>query len=73
MMKEILKEIQNTKISKGNSYTLSSDIGNFKKGDKIKVDKTIPSGEDIQLYLSNNQGVTDVLYIDKNDNFEELL
>jgi hypothetical protein len=68
-----LNELKNSQISVGDTYTLSADLGKFKKGETIKVKKKIPSAEDIQLYLTNNKGVTDVFYLDKNDNFEELI
>jgi hypothetical protein len=69
---KILTEIKKTEISVGDTYTLSADLGKFKKGEKIKVTKKTPSAEDIQLYLTNDKGVTDIFYLDKNDTFEEL-
>jgi hypothetical protein len=68
-----INELKNSQISVGDTYTLSADLGKFKKGETIKVKKKIPSAEDIHLYLTNNKGVTDVFYLDKNDNFEELI
>ena len=70
---KILTEIKKAEISVGDTYTLSADLGKFKKGEEIKVTKKTPSAEDIQLYLTNDKGVTDIFYLDKNDNFEELL
>jgi len=67
-----LKEVKATSIKVGNTFTLSGDIGKFKKGEKVTVTKTKPNGDDIELYLKNKSGVIDVFYLDKNDNFEEL-
>ena len=69
---KLLTEIKKTEISVGDTYVLSADLGKFKKGETVKVTKKTPSAEDIQLYLTNDKGVTDIFYLDKNDTFEEL-
>lgn len=67
-----LNEVKAISIKVGNIFTLSGDIGKFHKGEKVTVDNIKPSGNDIELSLSNETGVKDVFYMDKNDNFEEL-
>ena len=68
----MLDEIKATAIRTGNTFTLSGDIGKFKKGEKVTVTKVRPNGDDIELHLSNKSGITDILYLDKNDDFIEL-
>jgi hypothetical protein len=67
-----LDEIKAISIKAGEKFTLSGDIGNFKKGDEVTVDSIEPNGDDIQLHLSNDQGIKDTFYLDKDDDFEEL-
>jgi hypothetical protein len=69
---KLLTEIKNHQISVGDTYTLSADLGKLKKGEKVKVTKKRPDGNDIKLYLTNEKGVTDVFYLDQSDDFEEL-
>lgn len=72
-VKDYLNEVKATSIKQGNTFTLSADIGKFVKGDKVTVDEVIPSGNDIELHLSNEAGDTDIFYLDINDDFEELM
>jgi hypothetical protein len=67
-----LSEIKAISIKVSDVFTLSGEIGNFKKGDKVTVDQIRPIGNDIKLHLSNDKGVTDTFYIDRDDDFEEL-
>lgn len=69
---KLLTEIKDSQISVGDTYTLSADLGKLKKGEKVKVTKKHPDGNDIKLYLTNEKGVTDVFYLDRSDDFEEL-
>lgn len=68
-MIELLNEV---KITKGESLTISANIGNFKKGDEVTVTDIRPNGDDIELHLRNSKGVKDVLYMDKTDSLEDL-
>lgn len=71
-VQQYLNEVKATQIGIGNQFTLSGDIGKFVKGDKVEVTNITPSGEDIELELTNENGDRDVFYLDKNDSFEEL-
>lgn len=72
-LKEYLNEVKATSIKVGKTFTLSNDIGKFVKGDQITVKDIKKSGEDVELHMSNQHGDEDVFYIDKNDDFEELI
>ena len=72
-LNKLLKEVKATQISVGDIFTLGGDLGEFKKGEKVEVQDKGTYGADIKISLSNNQGTTDEFYIDKNDDFEELL
>jgi hypothetical protein len=72
LMKELLNEIKATVIRTGDTFTLTGDIGQFKAGETVNIDQVRPTGEDIEIHLSNDNGLTDVFYLDKNDDFEEL-
>lgn len=68
-----LEEIMTSQIDVGDVFTLTSDIGLFKKGDKVQVKDKGVYGNDIKLILSNDQGVTDEFLLDIDDDFEELV
>lgn len=68
----LISEVKAMSIKKGNIFTLSGDIGKFKIGEKVTVDDVKPTGNDIEVHLSNEEGITDTFYLDSNDNFEEL-
>jgi hypothetical protein len=72
LMKELLNEIKATVIRTGDTFTLIGDIGQFKAGETVTIDQVRPTGEDIEIHLSNDNGLSDVFYLDKNDDFEEL-
>jgi len=72
-LQQYLDEVKATSIEMGKVFTLSGDIGKFKAGEKVIVDEIRPFGNDIELHLSNESGVTDTFYLDRNDNFEELM
>jgi len=63
-MIELLNEI---KLSKGETFKLSSSLGNFKKGDEVTIDDIQTTKHDIELHLTNSKGVKDVFYMDKNE------
>lgn len=71
-MKELLNEIKAISIRTGDTFALNGDIGQFKKGDKVTIDQVRPVGADVELHISNQNGLTDTFYLDKNDDFEEL-
>lgn len=71
-IKDYLNEVKVLSINPGQTFTLSCDLGNLKKGDKVKVNDVKPYGDDVEIHLSNDSGETDTFYLDKNDDFEEL-
>jgi hypothetical protein len=67
-----LEEIMTSQINVGDVFTLSSDIGLFKRGDRVEVKDKGMYGNDVKLILSNNQGITDEFLLDIDDDFEAL-
>jgi hypothetical protein len=67
-----LEEIKTSQIEVGDVFTLSSDIGLFKRGDRVEVKDKRMYGNDVKLILSNNQGITDEFLLDIDDDFEAL-
>jgi flagellar motor protein MotB len=67
-----LEEIMTSQINVGDVFTLSSDIGLFKRGDRVKVKDKGMYGNDVKIILSNDQGITDEFLLDINDDFEAL-
>jgi hypothetical protein len=66
-----IDEVREKDISVGDTFTLSADLGKFKKGTKVRVSSKSPSGGDIKLILSS--GTTeDTFFLDKNDDFQDL-
>jgi len=66
-----INEVKGDQISVGDIFTLSADLGKFKRENKVKVTSVKPSGNDIVITLTN--GTTkDTFYLDKNDEFEGL-
>ena len=70
--KQYLNEVKATHIKVGNKFKLPSDLGNFKQGDEVTVTKILLFGNDIELHLSNGK-VKDTFYLDKDDNFEDII
>lgn len=68
-MIQLLNEL---KITKGETLTISANIGNFKKGDKVTVTQVNPNGDDVEIHLRNKKGIKDVFYMDESDNFDDL-
>jgi hypothetical protein len=64
--KKYLDEAKVSTISRGDKFTLSSDLGKFKKGEEIEIINKKPDGDDIKLTLFNGK-VKDIFYLDKND------
>jgi hypothetical protein len=67
---EMLREILSMNIKVGSTYTLNSDLGNFKKGDKVTIMNKIPFGDDWKIIMSNEEGIKDDFIIDKDDEFD---
>ena len=72
-VKEYLNEVRATSITQGKTFKLSGDIGKFVAGETVTVDSVNTFGNDIELELSNDEGITDTFYLDRNDDFEELI
>lgn len=72
-LEQYLNEVKATQIGVGNKFTLAGNLGIFSKGEQVEVIKITPFGNDIEIKLSNKNGDKDVFYLDKNDDFEELL
>ena len=67
----LLNEVKAEHISVGDIFTLSADLGKFKKGNKVRVTSVKPSANDVVITLSS--GTTkDTFYLDKGDEFEGL-
>jgi len=66
-----IDEIRGDQISVGDVFTLSGDIGKFRKGSKVRVASVKPSGNDIELTLVSGT-IKDTFFLDKNDEFEGL-
>jgi hypothetical protein len=79
-LKQIIKEeIESFLTEKGvpsiaapKTFTLSTDLGKFSTGDKVKVISTQPSGNDIKIVVSNGK-ITDEFYLDKNESIKDLM
>lgn len=69
---DYLNEIKASSIKRGDTYTLSGDIGKFSKGDKVTVNDIKSRGNEIELFMSNSNGIKDTFYLDPSDNFDEL-
>ena len=63
----LLNEIKAIQIKVGNTFNMSDDLGNFKKGEEVTVDDVQNSAMDIIVTLSNNKGITDTFYLDRDD------
>jgi hypothetical protein len=63
----LINEIKAIQIKVGNTFNMSDDLGNFKKGEEVTVDDVQNSAMDIIVTLSNNKGVTDTFYLDRDD------
>jgi hypothetical protein len=79
-LKQIIKEeIESFLAERGapsiatpKTFTLSTDLGKFSSGDKVKVISTQPSGDDIKIIVSNGK-ITDEFYLDKSESIKDLL
>ena len=75
---EILEEVQlneviGGQINVGDTFTLTGDIGIFKKSEKVEVKDKKNMGNEVKIILSNDLGKTDDFILDIDDDFEELI
>ena len=63
----MIQTLNEIKLSKGETFKLISNIGNFKKGDKVTIDDIKTTKTDIELHMSNSKGVKDIFYMDTNE------
>lgn len=63
----LISEIKAVQIKVGDTFNMSDDLGNFKRGEEVTVDSVELSGMDFVVTLSNNNGVTDTFYLDRDD------
>jgi len=71
-LKQYLNELKTTQVGIGDSFILSGDIGEFRKGETVKVMNVESIGNDVEIKFINNKGVIDIFYLDENDTFETL-
>jgi hypothetical protein len=69
---DILEETQLNEITAGDIevdevFTLNGSMGPFKSGERVRVTDKRMFGQQIHIYLSNDQGVTDDFIIDSED------
>lgn len=67
-MIQFLNEIQ---IKQGETFKLKNNLGLFNKGDTLTLYKVNKTKNDIELFLKNQDGIKDKLYMDPSDNFDE--
>lgn len=65
-MMDMIKEEKASEFKAGQKFTMTSDLGNFKKGDEVTVNKVVPMGNDIEVHLQSGDK-KDVFYLDKED------
>lgn len=63
----LINEVKAIQIKKGNTFVLSDDLGNFKKGEEITVINVEKSAEDFIVTMKNDKGIKDTFYLDKDD------
>jgi len=76
-LKESTMDIQNeavktAEISEGDRFTVATDMGKFKAGDKVTVDSIEAYGSDVRIYMSTDSGVRDFIIVDRNDDSIDL-
>lgn len=67
LTRNFLNEVKNTSLNTKQTFILSESLGNFNKGDKVEIKEMKVTGDEIELHLSNNKGISDTFYLDKND------
>jgi hypothetical protein len=71
-LKQYLNELKATQVNIDDSFILSADIGEFRKGETVRVMDVKSTGDDVEIKFINNKGIIDIFYLDKNDTFETL-
>ena len=76
-LKESTMNIQNeavktAEISEGDRFTVATDMGKFKAGDKVTVDSIEAYGSDVRIYMSTDSGTRDFIIVDRNDDSIDL-
>lgn len=66
-MMNMIKEEKVSNFKVGQEFTMTDDLGKFKKGESVTVIKILPFGNDIELHLKGKEA-KDVFYLDRNDN-----
>lgn len=64
-----MEELNPNEIRVGSIFTLNSDLGNFKRGEKIKVTDIQSNDIETTYYFTNEQGIQDEFTVDINDTF----
>jgi len=67
MKKENIQEIQGNQLKEGKIYTITEDLGVFKKGEKVIVESIRRYGGEIRIELKGNKGKKDYFILDIND------
>jgi hypothetical protein len=63
----LINELKAMYLNVGDVFTMSADLGNFTEGEQVTVENIEPSGEDVVVTLTNNEGATDTFYFDKDE------
>jgi hypothetical protein len=63
----LINEVKAVQIKVGSTFNIADDLGKFKKGEEVTVDDVQNSAMDIVVTLSNNAGITDTFYLDRDD------
>jgi predicted PolB exonuclease-like 3'-5' exonuclease len=63
----LINEVKAISIRVGDTFTLSGDLGKFKKGEEINIDNVQQSAMDFIVTVSNKTGDTDTFYLDRDD------
>lgn len=66
-IKNYLNEVKAISVKVGDTFKMSDELGEFKRGEEVTVIDVEPSGEDIVVTLRNESGKTDTFYFDKSD------
>jgi hypothetical protein len=67
MKQQTNEAVKAAHIGVGNRFTVTSDMGKFKTGDKVEVTNIESHGNDIKIYLISDSGVKDFIIVDRND------
>lgn len=62
-----LFEVDMSNLQPGQEFTLSDDLGNFKRGERVVVESIKEEDEDVKVTFINETGVKDNFYFDPSD------